>query len=326
MIGDKHGRNDEDAVHMGESFGPSFMKEPRGKSNPFKALQDKGLIAPSSYRQPDQVEENYMDDKALQELGKKTGDTAGQFASAFNQIEDIKENQKNNNAKNDLSTDDIANYQTNVNVGEKVWTTGKDEKGEYDEWTQETTTDTSGDADRPSAEETYPNVDHDKFPTLESYKDYIKDYWQDKKVDTGKIYKKDDEPKEEPKETEGKVSDRHVATSLEEKEIDKGSKSQQAGDITTKKRWVMKYNPRTGKNERMEEEYDVYEKPTSKKETTSAQNRNAELVDEEKAKNTTKYDEVTTVGVSEEDHHGKEDGSISEDYTDSQFNKSEAFE
>ena len=48
MIGDKSGVSDEDEVSMGESFGPAshrgFMMKPRGQSNPFKYMEDKGLL------------------------------------------------------------------------------------------------------------------------------------------------------------------------------------------------------------------------------------------------------------------------------------------
>lgn len=69
MIGAKTGRSDEDEVSMGESFGPAnrrtFMQEPRGKSNPFKFMQDQGLLGdhvtdgidggPSGYAKPKAV-------------------------------------------------------------------------------------------------------------------------------------------------------------------------------------------------------------------------------------------------------------------------------
>ena len=48
MIGDKSGVSDEDEVSMGESFGPAnrrgFMIKPRGQSNPFRYMEDKGLL------------------------------------------------------------------------------------------------------------------------------------------------------------------------------------------------------------------------------------------------------------------------------------------
>ncbi len=51
MIGDKSGVSDEDEVSMGESFGPAnrrgFMMKPRGQSNPFKYMEDKGLLGES---------------------------------------------------------------------------------------------------------------------------------------------------------------------------------------------------------------------------------------------------------------------------------------
>ncbi len=51
MIGDKSGVSDEDEVSMGESFGPAnrrgFMTEHRGQSNPFKYMEDKGLLGES---------------------------------------------------------------------------------------------------------------------------------------------------------------------------------------------------------------------------------------------------------------------------------------
>ena len=69
MIGGKGGRNDEDFVSMGESFGPSkrgFMDKPRGKSNPFRYMEDQGLLdhgmidagnaAPNSFSNPDRIE------------------------------------------------------------------------------------------------------------------------------------------------------------------------------------------------------------------------------------------------------------------------------
>ena len=82
MIGAKQGKNDEDEVSMGESFGPAaFMKGYRGKSNPFKFMADQGLLSdniedgidggPSSYGNPKAIENAGPIDTSSWEKGVK---------------------------------------------------------------------------------------------------------------------------------------------------------------------------------------------------------------------------------------------------------------
>lgn len=323
LIGNKQGKYDEDEVSMGESFGPaSFMKGPRGNSSPFKNLQEKGLLnddvdfshledkmwdnmksGANSYREPDVVEENYQDDEALRKFGKNVGNTAGQFGSALNQIKDISEKP----GSQELSTDDIDNYVTNVDVGEKIWTTGENEKGKFRKWEQTTTKNTRGDKDRPSAEETYPNVDHKKYPTLDSYKDYIKNYWEEKETKSGIIYDGDGDGEENKKPTVNKVSDRQIGTVLNEEGISKGDKSQDVSGATDR---TFYRNPRS-----------KYVPPTYETYNYSNTNRNTDKQERTAVLGNKGQDDLTNVGVSKEDAYGLKDGTIADDYKDSVFNK-----
>jgi hypothetical protein len=78
-----------------------------------------------------------------------------------------------------------------------------------------------------------------------------------------------------PKEKSSEIPHDNVSERMNESKVDMGVKSQESSEPVIKTRYVMKYNDATGKNERMAEEYQVYEKPNSSKTSFDTQNREA---------------------------------------------------
>lgn len=118
MIGDKSGVSDEDEVSMGESFGPAnrkgFMMEPRGQSNPFKYMEDKGLLG-------DGVRDGIDGGPGVYEDPMRNMAETDEMLSGPAQIEDIIKNPGDQQL-----LDDEALRIANENMSKSDWTVDPD--------------------------------------------------------------------------------------------------------------------------------------------------------------------------------------------------------